>query len=140
MRSDTQTITVERHPQGVFAFVAEPANLPVWAKGFARAIQRDGDAWRVTTPHGEEVGIRYVADPACGIVDFHISPAPGVEFVAASRVVPNGRGAYYICTQFQPSTMPHAVFESHVRTLPQGLVILNHTLQLARPVTSAAPQ
>ncbi len=140
MRSDTQTITVERHPQEVFAFVAEPANLPVWAKGFARAIQRDGDAWRVTTPHGEEVAIRYVADPACGIVDFHISAAPGVEFVAASRVVPNGAGAEYIFTQFQPPAMPDAVFEGQVRTLAQEPVILKHTLELACPVTFAALQ
>ncbi len=140
MRSDTQTITVERHPQEVFAFVAEPTNLPVWAKGFARAIQRDGDAWRVTTPHGEEVGIRYVADPACGIVDFHISAAPGVEFITASRVVPNGAGAEYIFTQFQPPAMPDAVFEGQVRTLAQELVILKHTLELACPVTFAALQ
>ena len=140
MRSDTQTITVERHPHEVFAFVADPENLPVWAKGFARAIKPDGDAWRITTPHGEEVSIRYRTDPACGIVDFHISPAPGVEVVAASRVVPNGAGAEYIFTQFQAPGMPDAVFAGQVRTLAQELVILKHTLELACPVTFAALQ
>ena len=77
MRHDTQSIEIDVPPRHAFEFLAQPENLPRWAAGFAKSIRRDGDAWAVTTPQGE-VEVRYVTDPRLGIVDFHISPAPGV--------------------------------------------------------------
>jgi hypothetical protein len=137
MKSDTKTITIERDEQTVFEFVANPENLPSWAKGFARDIRRAGEAWIIETPHGEELNLRYVTDAEFGIVDYHISPAPGVEFVVPSRVVPNGTGAEYIFTQFQLANMSDAVFEGQVRTLTQELAILKNTLEVACPTTYA---
>jgi hypothetical protein len=60
MKSDTKTITVERDYETVYEFVANPENLPIWAKGFARSIQRAGEAWIIETPHGEQLNIRYI--------------------------------------------------------------------------------
>jgi hypothetical protein len=137
MKSDTKTITVERDFQTVYEFVANPENLPTWAKGFARTIRRTGDGWIIETPHGEHLNIRYATDAEFGIVDFYISPAPGVEFVVPSRVVPNGTGAEYIFTQFQLANMPDAVFEGQVHTLTQELAILKNTLEVACPTTYA---
>jgi hypothetical protein len=133
MKSDTKTITIERDEQTVYEFVANPENLPIWAKGFARNIRPAGQAWIIETPHGEDLNVRYVTDAGFRIVDFHISPAPGVEFVVPSRVVPNGTGAEYIFTQFQLANMPDAVFEGQVRTLTQELAILKNTLEVACP-------
>jgi hypothetical protein len=137
MKSDTKTITVERDYQTVYAFVANPENLPAWAKGFARSIQRAGDGWIIETPHGEQLNIRYITDAEFGVVDFYISPAPGVEFVVPSRVVPNGAGAEYIFTQFQLASMSDNVFEGQVRTLTQELAILKNTLEVACPTNYA---
>ena len=36
MKSDTKTITVERDEQTAYEYVANPENLPTWAKGFAQ--------------------------------------------------------------------------------------------------------
>jgi hypothetical protein len=137
MKSDTKTITIERDSQTVYEFVANPENLPAWAKGFARSIRRSGDDWMIETPHGEELLVRYVTNAEFGIVDFHIEAAPGAVFVVPSRVVPNGSGAEYIFTQFQLATMSDALFEGQVRTLTQELVILKHTLEVACPTTFA---
>jgi hypothetical protein len=137
MKSDTKTITVERDYQTVYEFVANPENLPTWAKGFARSIQRAGEAWIIETPHGEQLNIRYVTDAEFGIIDFYISPAPEVEFVVPSRVVPNGTGAEYIFTQFQLANMPDTVFEGQVRTLTQELAILKNTLEVSCPTNYA---
>ncbi len=138
MKADTKTITIDREPQVVFAYVANAEHLPIWAKGFARSIRRHGERWLVTTPHGEELTVRYVTDPALGVVDYHISPAPGVEFLVASRVVPNAAGAEYILTQFQLPSMPDDVFEGQVRTLTQELAILKHTVEVSCPVHYAS--
>ncbi len=70
------------------------------------------------------------------MIDFHISPAPGVEFVAHSRVVPNGDGAEYIFTQFQAPGMPDHVFVANVAALREELVVLG-ALMRARAVCPA---
>lgn len=125
-RSDTRAVTIGAAANEVFEFVADPENLPRWAVGFCRAIRRDGgvpDRWIVTTAQGE-LPIRYVTDAALGVIDFYLSPAPGVEAAAFSRVVPNGEGAEYIFTQFQAPGMPDEVFEGQVHALAEELHVL----------------
>jgi hypothetical protein len=123
LRSDTQAVTVDGPAEWVFDFVADPENLPKWAVGFCHAIRPDGDRWLVRTAQGE-VGIRYVTDRTLGVVDFYLSPAPGVEAAAFSRVLPNGGGAEYVFTQFQGAGMPDEVFAGQVASLTEELRIL----------------
>ena len=125
-RSDTRAVTIDAGPDDVFDFVADPENLPRWAVGFCRSIRRDAetsDRWIVTTAQGD-LPIRYVTDRELGVVDFYLSPAPGVEAAAFSRVVPNGDGAEYVFTQFQAPGMPNEVFEGQVRALVEELHVL----------------
>lgn len=135
MRADTRTITIDADWRAVFQFVAQPRNLPHWARAFCQAIRPDGDAWLVRSPQGE-VRVRYHTDPAVGIIDFHLSPAPGVETVAASRVLPNGSGSEYVFTQFQTPPMPDDLFTRQVHALQEELVILKALLE-GRPIDAA---
>ena len=130
MRADTQAVTVDAPATTLYDFVADPENLPKWAVGFAHAIRRDdgtdgtdGDVWHVRTGQGE-VGVRFVTDARLGTVDFHMTPAPGVEVVAYSRVVPSPEGAVYVFTQLQAPGMPDAVFDAQVRALREELAVL----------------
>ena len=123
MRSDTQSVTLPADYAEVFDFLATPVNLPQWAVGFCRSIRRDVDRWLVDTGHGE-VLLRYVTDATLGVIDFHFTPAPGVEAVARSRVVPNGVDAEYRFTQFQTPGMPDEVFAAQRTTLADELEIL----------------
>ncbi|MGH2614443.1 MAG: SRPBCC family protein [Thermomicrobiales bacterium] len=123
MRADTQTVTISASPDEVFAFLAEPSNLPRWAVGFARAVRRDNDEWIVQTAQGE-MPVRFAVDAGRGIIDFHMTVAPGVESVAYSRVVPNDSGAEYIFTQFQSPGMPDEVFAAQCAALAEELAIL----------------
>ena len=109
----------------VFAFVADPENLPRWAVGFCRAIRPDveRDRWILSTSEGE-MPIRYVTNEATGTIDFHFSPAAGIELAAYSRVLPNGAGAEYLFTQFQSIAMPDEVFDRQVRALVEELQVL----------------
>jgi uncharacterized protein YndB with AHSA1/START domain len=136
MRADTQTITIDASLDQVFRFVSNPQSLPHWARAFCQAIRPDGDAWLVSSPQGE-VRVRYRTDEALGVIDFRLSPAPGVEALAASRVVPNGDGAEYLFTQFQTPGMPDDVFTRQVHALREELVILKALLEGRR--VEAAP-
>jgi uncharacterized protein YndB with AHSA1/START domain len=123
MRSDTQTTTIPASYERVFAFLAKPENLPRWAVGFAREIRRDGERWLVTTGHGE-VRVRYETDARLGVIDFRMEPAPGLEVVAHSRLVPNGEGVEYVFTQFQAPGQPDEVFEGQRAALADELEVL----------------
>ena len=125
-RSNTHTVSIAAPAAEVFAFVADPENLPRWAVGFCKAIRRDSDRagrWIATTGGGD-LPIRYVTDEARGVVDFYFEPRPNVEVAAFSRVLPNAAGAEYVFTQFQTAGMPDDVFESQVRALIEELQVL----------------
>jgi uncharacterized membrane protein len=136
LRSDTQAVSIDGPVEQVFDFLADPANLPKWAVGFCHSIRRDGDHWMVTTAGGE-VSIRYVTDRELGVVDFYISPAPGIEAAAFSRVLPRGGGAEYVFTQFQAPGMPDEVFTGQVHALLEELRILQSLIR-ARAACSAS--
>jgi hypothetical protein len=135
MQSDTQAITLAASAANVFAFLADPENLPRWAVGFARGIRRNDQGWIVQTAQGE-VPVRVQADPARGTIDFHLGVAPGVEAVAYSRVVPNDAGAEYVFTQFQGPDMTDEVFAAQRAALAEELALLPilFRAQLACPI------
>ena len=132
MRSDTKSISIEAAPARVVHFLADPRNLPRWAVGFAKSVREGPGGWSVTTGAGE-VGVRIAADERTGTVDFWMSPAPGVEALAASRVVPNGAASEYVFTQFQSAGMPDAVFEKSVQAVAHELKVLKAILEVECP-------
>src|SRR5262245_55015628 len=123
MHTDTQTTTVPVNATEAFAFLAEPANLPRWAVGFARAIRREGEEWIVQTASGE-MAVRVEADPVRGTIDFHMTVAPGVEAIAYLRVIPNDEGSEYVFTQFQSPGVADEVFAGQRAALAEELAIL----------------
>ena len=133
MRADTQAITIQACPEKVVQFLADPANLPRWAVGFARSVRQDGGDWVVSTGTAE-LGLRLVSDERLGVIDFILSPAPGVEGVAASRVIPNGEGCEYVFTQFQAPGMPDVVFAQSVRALAHELTVLKALMEVECPL------
>lgn len=133
MRADTKTVTIHATPSQVVDFLADPRNLPRWAVGFAKAVRHEGDRWIVSFGTGE-MDLRVVADRTLGVVDFHMSPAPGVEALAASRVVPAGAGAEYVFTQFQSPGMPDEMFAKNVQAVVHELTVLKALLEVECPL------
>jgi hypothetical protein len=133
MRADTRTVAIHAPQQKVVEFLANPENLPRWAIGFARGVRRDGERWFVTT-QGGEIGVRIAADTTSGVVDFYMSPAPGIEGLAASRVVPSGDGVEYIFTQFQAPGMTDDMFAKSVEAVAHELTVLKALLEVECPL------
>lgn len=133
MRADTRTVSIEAPAQQVVEFLQDPANLPRWAVGFAKAVRQTSSGWIVQTG-AAEMGISIDADPHRGTVDFWMTPAPGVEVLAPSRVVPRGSGSEFIFTQFQGPGMSDAAFASSVETLKHELIVLKALLEVECPL------
>lgn len=132
MKANTQAVSIEAAPSRVLDLVADPENLPRWAVGFARGIRRDGDRWIVSTGDGE-VGLRIQTDRAAGTVDFHLEPAPGLEALAASRVIPRGMNSEYVFTQFQSPGMPDDTFQASIKALGHELKVLKALAEVQCP-------
>lgn len=133
MRADTQTISIDSPAAKVARFLADPANLPRWAVGFAKSVRRDAGRWYVRTGAGE-MAVRVDADEGRGVVDFVISPAPGVEALAASRVMPRGAGCEYAFTQFQAPGMSDEAFGQSVKALAHELAVLKALMEVECPL------
>ena len=56
MRTHVESIEIAAPPEQAHAFLADPEKLSVWAIGFAKAIEHDGDGWVVTPASGDRVG------------------------------------------------------------------------------------
>jgi uncharacterized protein YndB with AHSA1/START domain len=133
MRCDTQSVTICAAPKEVFAFVADGANLPRWAIGFARSVRPHGAGWMVATAQGE-VSVTIAADEDAGTVDFRMAPAPEMIVTAYSRVVPNGEGAEFVFTQFQQPDIPEDTFAQLVAAVGHELVTLKALLEVECPL------
>jgi hypothetical protein len=133
MRHDAQSIIIDTAPKAVHDFVADPANLPRWAVGFAHGVRQEDGRWIVQTAGGD-VHLDIDADPGTGVVDFRLEPAPGVRVTAYSRVMPAGPGALYTFTQVQPAGTPDDLFDAQVGAVRHELVALKAILEVACPI------
>ena len=133
MRADTKTVSIEAPGDRVVTFLADPRNLPRWAVGFAKAVHDTPHGWVVLTGAGL-MGIRIDSDVRRGTVDFRMEPAPGVEVLAASRVVPRGTGSELVFTQFQAPDMPDDVFAKNIQALTHELTVLKALLEVECPL------
>lgn len=133
MRADTRTISIETPSDKLLTYLSDARNLPRWAVGFAKTVRSSGDGWTVETSAGE-MALRIDADARTGTVDFWLSPAPGVSVLAASRVIPRGKGSEYVFTQFQGDGVTDDAFEKSVRTLAHELTVLKALMEVECPL------
>ena len=134
MRSHVASIEIAADPADTFAFVADLAKLPRWAIGFAKAIDRDDIGWLVTTAGGDRGRIKGEADREHGVVDYVMTPAPGLELPANTRVVALNGGSLYTFVMQQAPGMPDEVFDRQVGELERELTVLKAHLETSCPL------
>jgi hypothetical protein len=130
MRTHVASIEISATVDDVVAFVADAEKLPVWAIGFAKAIERDGDGWLVTTAAGERVPLRIDSDLARGVVDYVLAP----HVTAATRAVAAPGGAVYTFVMVQAPGMSDELFDAQVAELERELTVLKAHLETACPL------
>ncbi len=102
-------VGIEAPPERVYAFVAEPANMPRWAPNFGHTITPEGDHWIMHTAQGP-VPVRFAPPNALGVVD-HWVRLPGGEIHNPMRVVANGAGSVLTFTLFRQEGWTDAQFD-----------------------------
>jgi hypothetical protein len=134
MKTHTASIALQSPPARAFEYLADADKLPVWAIGFAKAIEATEGGWLVTVASGERMRLRIESDPATGVVDYVSMPAPGVEVPAHTRVVAHDAGSVYTFTMHQAPGMPDEVFDAQISELARELTVLKAHLETACPL------
>jgi hypothetical protein len=124
----TVSVSINRSPNEVYQFLAEPENFPQWASGLGHAIRRHGDSWRVKTLHGE-VTVRFSEPNPYGIVDHTVYPDEGNEIYVPMRVVANSAGCEVLLTLFRQPGMTDAKFGEDAQWVERDLQTLKNKLE-----------
>jgi hypothetical protein len=127
---DSRTISVyiNRTPQDVYAFAAEPMNVPQWAVGLGTAIEQVNGDWVAQTPNGP-VTVRITESNPFGIMDHSVRIASGQEVYNPFRVVPRGAGAVVLFTVFRRPEMTDEEFAQDTGAVERDLHTLKQVLE-----------
>jgi hypothetical protein len=71
------SVSIDRPPDVVYAFAAEPSNAPAWATGLAGTMKKEGDEWIADSPLGK-VKVRFAEKNAYGVLDHDVTLPSGV--------------------------------------------------------------
>lgn len=128
-RSITKTVRIERTPEQVFEYLSNLENWPRWAtvNVLATGPRLDSGWWWLETPRGTG-RIRLRGDAEHGILDHDVVDDQASWSVPA-RVVPNGSGAEFMMTFFQPPSFTDAFFDEQVRLVDQEFLQLKRLLE-----------
>jgi uncharacterized protein YndB with AHSA1/START domain len=98
MRSRHVSVVIHRPPDEVYAFVADPDNLPRWAAGLATSeVTREGDVLVVASPMGQ-VRVVFAEHNAYGVLDHDVTTPDGTTTANPMRVVAHPEGAEVLFT------------------------------------------
>jgi uncharacterized protein YndB with AHSA1/START domain len=129
-RAETRTIAIAASPQAVFAFVADPHNLPRWAPNFASAVRPVDEDWLVRQGEDEaRITVRVSRDH--GTVDLLAAADHGRG--AFTRVVPNGAGSEYVFTLFFADGADEAAIARQMAVVEEELETVRALCETAEP-------
>lgn len=98
MRSRHISTVIPAPANEVYAFAAEPRNLPRWAAGLAQsAVQMRGDELIASSPMGEVV-VRFVPRNEFGVLDHAVELPTGTIVTNPLRVLAHPDGSEVIFT------------------------------------------
>ena len=98
MRSKHISRVIGATPESVYAFVANPDNLPKWAAGLAQSeVSRDGDQLLVDSPMGR-VAVTFVPRNEYEIADHDVRLPSGDVVNNPVRIIAHPEGAEIIFT------------------------------------------
>ncbi len=123
------SIAIARPAEQVYAFVADPQNLPRWAAGLATSeVHQEGDTWIAQAPFGR-VSIRFAKRNNLGVLDHDVELESGQVFHNPMRVIANGEGSEFIFTLLRQPEMTDAQFAADTQAIEADLRTLKRLLE-----------
>ena len=122
------SVSINRPPQEVYAFVSNPENLPKWATGLGGSIRKVNDEWIADSPMGR-IKIRFAEKNPFGVLDHEVVLESGVRINNPMRVITNGEGSEIFFTLIRQPEMTDEKFAEDARWVEKDLKILKGLLE-----------
>lgn len=122
------SVSINRPPNDVYAFVSNPENLPKWATGLGGSIKNVLGEWIADAPMGQ-VKVKFADENQFGIVDHEIVLESGIKVYNPMRVIANGEGSEVFFTLIRQPEMSDEKFAQDAKWVEKDLGILKGLLE-----------
>lgn len=125
------SVYIDRPTAEVYRFASNPANLPRWAAGLAKAaVTQEGNEWVAEAPFGR-VRIAFAPVNPFGVMDHDVTLESGIVVHNPMRVVAHGPGSEIIFTLFRQPGMTDERFRADKAAIENDLRTLKTLLENA---------
>jgi hypothetical protein len=122
------SVSINRPPNEVYAFVSNPENLPKWATGLGGSIRNVHGEWIADAPMGQ-VKVKFADENQFGIVDHEVVLESGISIHNPMRVIANGEGSEVFFTLIRQPEMSDEKFAQDAKWVEKDLGILKGLLE-----------
>jgi hypothetical protein len=112
----------------VYAYAADPANLPRWAPGLGNAVEQIDGQWFVDTP-AERVCFAFAPRNDFGVLDHYVTLNSGEVIYIPMRVIADESGSEVLFTLRRRPGMTDAEFKADADAVAADLARLKHVLE-----------
>lgn len=124
----TLSITIERKPEDVYAYVRNGEHFADWL-GFITSARREGDGWKLEPKEGPGMTLHFAPDNKLGVLDQVAKLPDGTEVLNAMRVSANGTGSEVTFVVLRQASMDDAAWTKDVGMVEGDLATLKRVLE-----------
>ena len=121
-------VSIDRSAEDVYAFAADPRNLPRWAAGLAQQeVELVDGAWVVESPMGR-VTVEFTPSNPFGVLDHRVTLPSGEMVDNPVRVIPNADGCDVVFTVRRRAGMSAEEFAADQDAVAADLATLSELM------------
>ncbi|WP_262286235.1 SRPBCC family protein [Micromonospora sp. MA102] len=124
------SVHIDRPVAEVYAFTADPANLPRWAPGLGGPVVREDGVWFVDTPEGR-ARLTFAPRNEYGVLDHEVVTPSGETVYVPLRAIADGDGCEVVFTLRRSPGMTDAEFARDAGLVSGDLALLKKVLESA---------
>jgi hypothetical protein len=122
------SVSINRPPGDVYAFVSNPEDLPKWATGLGGSIKNVNGEWIADAPMGK-IKIKFADKNKFGVLDHEVVLPSGVTINNPMRVIANGEGSEIFFTLIRQPDISNEKFADDARWVEKDLKTLKGLLE-----------
>jgi hypothetical protein len=124
------SVFVDRDVAAVYAFVADPANLPRWAPGLGTEVVQEDGRWFVETTEGR-AQVTFAPPNDLGVLDHEVRTPSGETVHVPLRAIADGDRTEVVFTLRRAAWMTDADLERDAALVSADLALLKSVLEAA---------
>jgi hypothetical protein len=123
------SVSIQRPPGDVYAFITNGDNVPRWAAGLGTTMRRVDGEWLAEGGPVGSVRVRFAPPNDLGVADHDVVLETGATVHNPIRVVPNGPGSTVIFTLMRQPGVSARQFNQDANTVQKDLETLRALLE-----------